>query len=59
MRRGASALGGMGGMGGRPGAGGKGGILGFGQSTARILKGNTGVTFKYKHVLIINTKNKA
>lgn len=36
----------MGGAG-RPGsAGGKGGMFGFGQSTARIIKENTGVTFK-------------
>ena len=36
-------------MGGRPGApgGSKGGMFGFGQSTARIIKENTGVTFKY------------
>ena len=34
-------------MGGRPGAGGKaGGMFGFSQSTARIIKENTGVTFK-------------
>lgn len=38
---------GMGGSSGRPGSGGMGGIFGFGQSTARILKENTGVTFKY------------
>jgi hypothetical protein len=37
----------MGGAPGRPGApGSKGGMFGFGQSTARILKENTGVTFK-------------
>lgn len=38
---------GMMGGAGRPGsAGGKGGMFGFGQSTARIIKENTGVTFK-------------
>jgi len=44
------------GMGGMPGArpGGKGGILGFGQSTARILKENTGVTFKYAFHVFLN-----
>jgi hypothetical protein len=38
----------MGGAPGRPGApgGSRGGMFGFGQSTARILKENTGVTFK-------------
>ena len=37
----------VGAMGGRPGTpGAKGGMFGFGQSTARILKENTGVTFK-------------
>ena len=38
----------MGGAPGRPGApgGARGGMFGFGQSTARILKENTGVTFK-------------
>lgn len=41
------SLGGMKMGGGRPGAGGgMGGIFGFGQSTARIIKENTGVTFK-------------
>lgn len=45
MRRNMSIGGGM--MGGRPGAGGKaGGMFGFSQSTARIIKENTGVTFK-------------
>ena len=35
-------------MGGRPGGAGgsRGGVFGFGQSTARIIKDNTGVTFK-------------
>ena len=49
FRKGMSGLGGLGGaMGGKSGAGGKsGGIIGFGQSTARIIKENTGVTFKY------------
>ena len=39
---------GMGGMGKSSGggAGSRGGIFGFGQSTARIIKENTGVTFK-------------
>jgi len=48
FRKGMSGLGGLGGaMGGKSGAGGKsGGIFGFGQSTARIIKENTGVTFK-------------
>lgn len=33
--------------GGKPGSGGgMGGMFGFGQSTARIIKENTGVTFK-------------
>lgn len=46
-RKGMSGLGGMGGMGGAGGGkGGKGGIFGFGQSTARIIKENTGVKFK-------------
>lgn len=36
----------MGGMGGKPGGKGPGGMFGFGQSTARILKENTGVVFK-------------
>ncbi len=41
------SLGGAMGAPGRPGApGAKGGMFGFGQSTARILKENTGVTFK-------------
>jgi ATP-dependent Zn protease len=45
MRRGMSAMGGKGP--GNPFGGGKGGgMFGFGQSTARILKENTGVTFK-------------
>lgn len=44
MRKGMSGLGGMGGIGG--GKGGKGGIFGFGQSTARVIKENTGVKFK-------------
>lgn len=39
-------MGGRPGAGGRPGSGGMGGIFGFGQSTARIIKENTGVTFK-------------
>ena len=42
MRKGMSGLGGMTGG----GKGGKGGIFGFGQSTARIVKENTGVKFK-------------
>ncbi len=48
MRKGMSGLGGggLGGMGGAGGKGGKGGIFGFGQSTARVLKENTGVKFK-------------
>jgi len=47
MRRGMGSLGGAMGAPGRPGApGAKGGMFGFGQSTARILKENTGVTFK-------------
>ncbi len=46
MRRGMSAMG-RGGMPGNPFGGGRGGgMFGFGQSTARILKENTGVTFK-------------
>ena len=48
MGRGLGGMSGM--MGGKPGAGGaggRGGIFGFGQSTARIIKENTGVTFKY------------
>jgi ATP-dependent Zn protease len=45
MRR-AGGLGRAGGIGGA-GGGGRGGIMGFGQSTARIVKENTGVTFKY------------
>lgn len=45
-RRSLSGMGGMGGLGGRPGTkSGGGGIFGFGQSTARILKENTGVKF--------------
>ncbi len=44
MKRAGSA---MGGMGGRPGSGGAGGMFGFSQSKARIIKENTGVTFKY------------
>jgi len=45
MRRGMSGMGGLGkpGVG---GTGGRGGLFGFGQSTARIIKENTGVTFK-------------
>jgi AFG3 family protein len=46
MRRGMSGMVGAMGGAGRPGASGKGGMFGFGQSTARILKENTGVTFK-------------
>lgn len=46
MRKGMSGLGGMGGIGGAGGKGGKGGIFGFGQSTARVIKENTGVKFK-------------
>jgi len=48
MRKGMSGLGGMGGLGGggAGGKGGKGGIFGFGQSTARVIKENTGVKFK-------------
>lgn len=48
MRKGMSGMagGGLGGMGGAGGKGGKGGIFGFGQSTARVLKENTGVKFK-------------
>ena len=48
MRRGVSGMagGGMGGLGGGGSKSGPGGIFGFGQSTARILKENTGVTFK-------------
>ena len=40
-------MGGIGGAG-RPGSSGgaRGGMFGFGQSTARIIKENTGVTFK-------------
>ncbi|CAF0841449.1 unnamed protein product [Brachionus calyciflorus] len=44
-RRSLSGMGGMGGLGGRPGSKSGGGIFGFGQSTARILKENTGVKF--------------
>jgi hypothetical protein len=46
MRRGMNGMTGM--MGGRPGGAGgsRGGVFGFGQSTARIIKDNTGVTFK-------------
>jgi ATP-dependent Zn protease len=45
LRRGMSAMGGRGGA--NPFGGGKGGgMFGFGQSTARVLKENTGVTFK-------------
>ncbi len=36
----------MSGMGGKGGKGGPGGMFGFGQSTARIIKENTGVKFK-------------
>ena len=43
MRRNIKAMGGKGGM---PFGGGQGGFFGYGQSTARILKENTGVTFK-------------
>ena len=43
---GGMGMGGRAGTGARPGAGGMGGIFGFGQSTARIIKENTGVTFK-------------
>jgi ATP-dependent Zn protease len=51
MRRGMSSMGGMGmpgmgGGGGKSGSGSRGGMFGFGQSTARIIKENTGVTFK-------------
>lgn len=45
-------MGGRPGAGGRPGSGGMGGIFGFGQSTARILKENTGVTFKYARSIV-------
>ena len=49
MRRGMNGMagGGLGGLGGGARSGGsKSGIFGFGQSTARIIKENTGVTFK-------------
>lgn len=47
-RKSLSGMGGMGAMGrpGQKGGSGVGGIFGFGQSTARIIKENTGVTFK-------------
>ena len=42
------SMGGVGAAGGRSGGmgGGPGGMFGFGQSTARVVKENTGVTFK-------------
>ena len=51
---GMGSMGGMGGMGGGSGGAGgsKGGIFGFGQSTARIIKENTGVTFKLEAIII-------
>ena len=60
MRRGMTGLGGMGGMGGLGGrtgsssSGRSSGIFGFGQSTARIIKENTGVTFKLESIFYLN-----
>lgn len=42
----------MGGQGGANGA--RGGLFGFSQSTARLIKENTGVTFKYALNITLN-----
>ena len=44
-------MGGLGGSGGKGSSGSRGGIFGFGQSTARIIKENTGVTFKLEWLI--------